>query len=64
MRGEAVFRRTGCHLVTEPVSFFVQEGPKPPGGGKPLPETEHLAEGELERARAWGSQLVDLLSRG
>ena len=25
-------------------------------GGKPLPETEHLAEGELDRARAWGSR--------
>ena len=57
-------RRTGCHLVTEPVSFFVKEGPQPPDGGKPLPETEHLADGELERARAWGAQLAGLLARG
>ena len=57
-------RRTGCHLVTEPASFFVQEGPRPAEGGKPLPETEHLAEGELERARAWGTRLVDLLAQG
>lgn len=57
-------RRTGCHLVTQPASFFVQEGARPPEGGKPLPETEHLAEAELDRAHAWGVQLVDLLARG
>lgn len=57
-------RATGCHIVTDPESFFVKEGPRPAGGGKPLPETEHLDEGELERARVWGTQLVDLLARG
>jgi flavodoxin len=56
-------RRAGGRLVTEPESFFVQEGPRPAGGGKPLPETEHLEEGELERARAWGAQLATLLAR-
>ena len=56
-------RGTGCRLVTEPESFFVQEGPRPAGGGKPAPETEHLEDGELERARAWGAQLATLLAR-
>jgi flavodoxin len=57
-------RRTGCHLITGPMSFFVEEGPPPPNGGKPLPETEHLADGELDRARAWGTELAGLLARG
>ena len=56
-------RRTGCRLVTEPESFFVQEGPRPAGGGKPAPESEHLEDGELERARAWGAQLAVLFAR-
>ena len=56
-------RRTGCRLVADPESFFVQEGPRPPEGGKPLPESEHLEDGELERARAWGAELANLLAR-
>lgn len=55
-------RKAGCRLVTDPESFFVQEGPRPAGGGKPLPGTEHLEEGELERARAWGARLAALLT--
>src|SRR5262249_43285058 len=27
-------RNAGCRMVAEPESFFVQEGPKPAGGGK------------------------------
>jgi flavodoxin len=56
-------RRTGCRLVTEPESFFVQEGPRPPDGGKPPPGSEHLEDGELERARAWGARLATLLAQ-
>jgi flavodoxin len=56
-------RRTGCRLVTKPESFFVKEGPRPAGGGKPAPETEHLEDGELDRARAWGVQLASLIGR-
>jgi flavodoxin len=56
-------RRTGCRLVTEPESFFVKEGDRPAGGGKPPAEAEHLEEGELERARAWGRRLATLLAR-
>jgi flavodoxin len=56
-------RKMGCRLVTDPESFFVQEGPIPAGARKPLPETEHLADGELERARAWGAQLAVLLAK-
>lgn len=42
-------RRAGCTLVAEPESFYVDgyEGP--------------LLDGELERARAWGAQLAELL---
>lgn len=54
-------RRAGCRMVAEPASFFVKEGPKPADGGKPDPATEHLIDGELDRARAWGASLVDLL---
>jgi flavodoxin len=56
-------RAMGCRLVTVPESFFVQEGPRPPEGGKPLAESEHLEDGELERARSWGAQLAVLLTR-
>ena len=56
-------RRTGCRLVAEPESFFVQEGPRPAGGGKPAPETEHLEVGEIERARSWGAELAARLVR-
>ena len=56
-------RGTGCRLVTEPESFFVEAGPRPADGGKPAPEDEHLEAGELERARAWGAQLAALLAR-
>ena len=55
-------RRTGCRLVAEPASFFVEEGERPSDGGKPAPECEHLVEGELERARAWGTRLGSLLT--
>ena len=54
-------RRTGCRLVAEPQSFFVEEGPKPEGGGRPDPASERLQPGELERARAWGERLAGLL---
>jgi flavodoxin len=56
-------RTKGCRVVMDPESFFVQEGPIPAGARKPLPESEHLQEGELERARAWGAQLAVLLAR-
>ncbi len=54
-------RRSGCQMVTEPTSFFVKQGPKPEDGGKPDPATERLLDGELDRARAWGASLVDML---
>jgi hypothetical protein len=42
-------RRRGYELVTEPASFFVEDTEGP------------LADGELERARAWGESLRELL---
>lgn len=56
-------RRTGCRIVTEPESFFVKGGARPAKGEKPPEGPEHLEEGELERARSWGAQLVTLLAR-
>jgi flavodoxin len=56
-------RRAGCRMVAEPASFFVEEAPKPAGSGKPDPTVERLHAGELDRARAWGASLVDLLRR-
>jgi flavodoxin len=56
-------RRAGCRLVAEPESFFVMEGDRPPGGGKPPADAEHLEGGELDRARAWGTRLAALLAR-
>ena len=60
---EGRLRRTGCLFITSPESFFVKEGDRPPGGGKPAPESEHLEAGELDRARAWGAQLAKRLAR-
>jgi flavodoxin len=55
-------QRHGGRLITEPESFFVEEGPRQPDGGKPTPESEHLAAGELERATAWGRHLAELVA--
>jgi flavodoxin len=54
-------RRGGCRLITEPESFFVEQD-RTADGSKPPPEAEHLATGELERARAWGARLASLLA--
>ena len=43
-------RRRGCELVVEPESFFVDDAEGP------------LADGELERARAWGQTVASQLS--
>jgi flavodoxin len=55
-------RRTGCRLVTEPESFYVREGAPSAAGPKAPDDSEHLEEGELERARAWGARLANLLA--
>jgi hypothetical protein len=39
-------------VIADPESFFVEDSEGP------------LAEGELDRARAWGASLVDLVSAG
>ncbi len=43
-------RRRGYELIADPESFFVEDSEGP------------LAEGELDRARAWGASLVELVS--
>lgn len=56
-------RRTGCHIVATPESFFVKQAPKPVEG-QPAPHGgEQLEDGELERARAWGERLAGLLAQ-
>ena len=56
-------RRTGCRLVTEPESFFVKGGARPAKGEEKVEGSEHLEDGELERAQAWGAQLAALVAR-
>jgi hypothetical protein len=43
-------RRRGYELIADPESFLVEDSEGP------------LAEGELDRARAWGESLVELIS--
>lgn len=50
-------RRAGCRLVAEPESFFIERD-RLPGGGRRGHEDEHLEDGELARARAWGEGLA------
>ena len=42
-------RRRGYEVIADPESFLVEDSEGP------------LAEGELERARAWGASLVELI---
>jgi len=44
-------RHHGCHLVAKPESFLVDKN-------------NHLLPGEEDRARRWGAEMVELLSRG
>jgi Flavodoxin domain len=45
-------RRSGFQLIADPESFFVEDNEGP------------LADGEVERARAWGAHLAELSARG
>ena len=50
-------RRTGCHLVAPPESFFVERD-IPPKGEKRRHELERLEDGEVERAVEWGRRIA------
>jgi flavodoxin len=50
-------RRTGCHLVMSPESFFMERD-VPPMGGKRRHALERLEDGEVERAVEWGRRIA------
>jgi flavodoxin len=50
-------RRTGCHLVVSPESFFMERD-VPPMGEKRRHELERLEGGEVERAAEWGRHIA------
>ncbi len=50
-------RRTGCHLVVSPESFFMERD-VPPKGERRRHELERLEEGEVERAAEWGRRIA------
>lgn len=52
-------RKAGCSIETRPKSFFVERDRA--AKGKHRHEGERLEAGELERARAWGTELLALL---
>ena len=56
-------RRAGCRVVGRAEELLRAGRTEAGWRGKPDPATEHLVEGELERAREWGATLVDLLTR-
>lgn len=56
-------RRAGCHLVSEPESFFMERD-VPPQGEKRRHGMEQLEPGEVERAREWARGLAATAERG
>ena len=50
-------RRTGCHLVVSPESFFMERD-VPPKGEKRRHELERLEDGEVDRAAEWGRRIA------
>ena len=50
-------RRTGCHLVAAPESFFMERD-VPPKGEKRRHKLERLENGEVERAVEWGRRVA------
>ena len=52
----ARLRRAGCHLITDPESFFIERD-APAAGEKRRHGQEHLEPGEIERATEWARRL-------
>ena len=53
-------RGAGARLIAQPESYFIERD-RPPKGVKPQLELDHLEDGALERAEAWGRAVAAAL---